>query len=161
VSLSWPAVTNATSYSIRRSGASGGPYTEVGTSTTTSHVNTVAAGTYYYVVAAVNSCGTGANSAQVSGVSSGGGSEPCTPSATFTGTVTNSGGFNTAGAYCFRTDFNINGWGCSNFDGRTVSINDATPTSTCGGLPMPTKYNGYYYFESSAGSLAWASIYWW
>ncbi len=91
------------------------------------------------------------------GGSSSSGVEPCTPSATITGGQ--SGNFNTSGPYCFRTPDTINGWGCSNFDGRTLQVNDVA--ETCGSLPMPTKYNGYYYFEASAGTFAWASIYWW
>jgi len=83
--------------------------------------------------------------------------EPCVPSKTVAGGQ--SGNFNTSGAYCFRTADTINGWGCSNFDGRTVLVNDVA--KSCGGLPMPTKYNGYYYFEVSAGAYPWASIYWW
>ena len=91
------------------------------------------------------------------GGSSSSGTEPCTPSATITGGQ--SGNFNTTGAYCFRTPDTINGWGCSNFDGRSLQVNDVA--KTCGSLPMPTKYNGYYYFEASAGTYSWASIYWW
>ena len=91
------------------------------------------------------------------GGSTSSGVEPCTPSKTITGGQ--SGNFNTTGAYCFRTPDTINGWGCSNFDGRSVQVNDVA--KTCGNMPMPTKYNGYYYFESSAGTYAWASIYWW
>lgn len=67
-SLSWNAVAGATSYTVKRSTASGGPYSNVGTSATTSFVNTglTACATYYYVVSASNDCGEGANSAQVS-----------------------------------------------------------------------------------------------
>ena len=65
----------------------------------------------------------------------------------------------TSGAYCFCTPDTINGWGCSNFDGRTLLVNDVS--KSCGSMPMPMKYNGYYYFEASAGTYAWASIYWW
>jgi hypothetical protein len=34
-------------------------------------------------------------------------------------------------------------------------------TMTCGSLPVPAKYNGYYYFDVSAGAYNWATIYWW
>jgi hypothetical protein len=56
----------ATSYQVKRSTTSGGPYTTVGTSATTSYTDTsVTNGTiYYYVVAAVNTAGAGANSNQ-------------------------------------------------------------------------------------------------
>ncbi len=66
VALNWENVTTATGYSIKRSTTSGGPYTEVGTSSTNSYTDTSATnGTvYYYVVAAKNSAGESALSPQ-------------------------------------------------------------------------------------------------
>ncbi len=72
VNLSWTAVSGATSYTIWRSTTSGGPYTSVGTSATTSFSNTGLScnTTYYYVVTASNgSCSSG-NSAQASATTS-------------------------------------------------------------------------------------------
>jgi len=68
VSLTWNASTGATSYNVGRGTASGGPYTTTFSASTASYTDTTAAnGTpYYYVVAAVNSAGTSANSSQVS-----------------------------------------------------------------------------------------------
>lgn len=68
VSLNWSPATGATSYSIKRSTTSGGPYTLVGTSTITSFTNPGLNNgtTYFYVVSAVNSVGESANSSQVS-----------------------------------------------------------------------------------------------
>src|SRR5207244_718368 len=68
VALSWTAVTGATSYKVQRAAVTGGPYTSVGTPTTTTFTDTglTNATTYYYVVAAVNSAGTSPNSTQVS-----------------------------------------------------------------------------------------------
>jgi len=68
ITVSWPAVSRASSYIVYRSTYSGGPYSEVGTPTDTSYTDTglTAATTYYYRVAAVN---TGGNSAQSSYVS--------------------------------------------------------------------------------------------
>ncbi len=67
--VSWAAVSGATEYHILRSTTSGGPYTQVGTSTTTSFNDTGLAcnTTYFYVVRAANSatCESG-NSAQAS-----------------------------------------------------------------------------------------------
>ncbi|HEV8631664.1 MAG TPA: fibronectin type III domain-containing protein, partial [Thermoanaerobaculia bacterium] len=66
INLSWTAAAGATSYTILRATSSGGPYTAVGTSTTTSFSNTGlnCNTTYYYVVTASNgSCSSG-NSAQ-------------------------------------------------------------------------------------------------
>ncbi|MEO7714631.1 MAG: hypothetical protein ABIY70_00395 [Capsulimonas sp.] len=69
VSLSWNAVPGATSYSVKRSNVTGGPYTTVAAGlTSTSYVNTGLGDgtTYYYVVSATNSTGEGANSYQAS-----------------------------------------------------------------------------------------------
>ncbi len=79
INLSWTASSGATSYTISRATVSGGPYSSVGTSATTSFSNTglAASTTYYYVVTASNgSCGSG-NSTQASATTQagGGGSE--------------------------------------------------------------------------------------
>jgi len=68
VTLTWNASSGATSYNIKRSLTSGGPYTTIGTSTTTSFTDTTVLNgvTYYYVVSAVNSGGESPNSAEVS-----------------------------------------------------------------------------------------------
>jgi hypothetical protein len=91
---------------------------------------------------------------------SGGGTAPCANPVTFT---SQSGNFNTAGAICLRTSATVNGWGCSNFDGRTVSVNGGTATGTCGAGPLPlAKYtDGYTYFSVTAGTYSWASLYTW
>ena len=66
--LSWSASTGATQYHLWRGTTSGGPYTVVGAPTATTYTDTgLSNGTvYYYVVTAVDSAGTSANSAQVS-----------------------------------------------------------------------------------------------
>jgi hypothetical protein len=68
VSLTWNASSGATSYTVGRGTVSGGPYSTTFSTSTTSYTDTTAANgtTYYYVVAAVNSAGTSANSSQVS-----------------------------------------------------------------------------------------------
>jgi len=69
VSLSWSASAGATSYIVRRSTVSGGPYTAIKSGLlVTSYVDQALAGgtTYYYVVQAANKGGTSPNSAQVS-----------------------------------------------------------------------------------------------
>ena len=89
----------------------------------------------------------------------GGGSEPCAPAKTITGSGSgNSGSFGTTGAYCFRTPDNVSGWNCSNFTGRTLKVNGVT--TTCGAASLPAKVNGYYYFDATAGGVDYASIYW-
>jgi len=85
-----------------------------------------------------------------------GGGTTCANPVTFTN---NTGNFNTNGAVCYRTNQNIAGWGCSNFDGRTVTVGGQA--RSCGQLPLTRSADGYYYFAASAGSLAWASIYVW
>ena len=69
VTLSWNALSGATSYNVKRSLLSGGPYTTVATGVTGTsyHDSGLANGTtYYYVVSAVNAGGESANSSQVS-----------------------------------------------------------------------------------------------
>jgi fibronectin type 3 domain-containing protein len=68
VALAWNASSGATSYRVKRSTTSGGPYTVVASPTSTSYTNTGLTNgtTYYYVVSAVNSAGESANSSQVS-----------------------------------------------------------------------------------------------
>ena len=68
VSLSWTASSGATSYNVKRSTVSGGPYTTVGSTGATSFTNTGLTNgtTYFYVVTAVNASGESGNSTQVS-----------------------------------------------------------------------------------------------
>jgi hypothetical protein len=69
VSLSWTASTSATSYHVKRSTTSGGPYTQLAAPATTSDSDTGLTNgtTYYYVVSALNAAGESANSSQASG----------------------------------------------------------------------------------------------
>jgi hypothetical protein len=60
---------------------------------------------------------------------------------------------------CFRTANNIAGWGCSNFDGRTLTVGGVA--RTCGQLPLTRSADGYFYFAVTAGQYPWASIYTW
>jgi fibronectin type 3 domain-containing protein len=66
VSLSWTAVAGATAYNVKRSTTSGGPYTQVASTVSPSHVDgTVTNGTqYFYVVTATNAGGESGNSNQ-------------------------------------------------------------------------------------------------
>jgi len=66
ISLSWTASTGATSYTIKRATSSSGPYSQIASGVTaTTYVDTgLAAGTtYYYVIDAVDSCGSSGDSA--------------------------------------------------------------------------------------------------
>src|ERR1700722_974764 len=68
VSLIWMASAGATSYHVKRSTTSGGPYTQVAAPATTSDADTGLTNgtTYYYVVSALNAAGESANSSQAS-----------------------------------------------------------------------------------------------
>lgn len=67
-SLTWSASSGATSYNVKRSATSGGPYTQLAANTSPSYTDsTVSNGvTYFYVVAAVDSAGESADSASAS-----------------------------------------------------------------------------------------------
>jgi cellulose 1,4-beta-cellobiosidase len=69
VALTWNAVSGATSYSLKRSSVSGGPYTTINSGAGTSFTDTglTNGATYYYVVSATNGCGEGSDSGQVLG----------------------------------------------------------------------------------------------
>ena len=84
------------------------------------------------------------------------GSTPCDSPITFSGTT---GNFNTTGAVCYRTSATINGWGCSNFDGRTLTVGGAA--RTCGQLPLTRAADGFTYFAVTAGAFPWASLFTW
>jgi len=68
VLVSWPAVTDATSYLLQRAMTNGGPYQTIAFLETTNFVdrNISSNTTYYYVVRAVNAAGPGGLSSQVS-----------------------------------------------------------------------------------------------
>jgi len=68
VTLTWTTVTDATSYNIKRATTAGGPYTQIGTSTTNSYTDTIVTNgtTYHYVVTAVTTGGESANSNEAS-----------------------------------------------------------------------------------------------
>ena len=68
VMLTWMASAGATSYTLSRSTQAGGPWTQVATPASNAYTDTgLTNGTqYFYVVAAVNTGGTSANSAPVS-----------------------------------------------------------------------------------------------
>ena len=75
----------------------------------------------------------------------------------------NTGNFGAVGAVCYRTSQRVNGWGCSNFGGRTVRVNGGAATATCGAGPFPLAKHadGFTYFAVTAGQYPWASIYVW
>ena len=68
IALSWNGSSGATTYNVNRATVSGGPYTPIASTTSTSYPDTGLTNgtTYYYVVTAVNSAGESGNSSQVS-----------------------------------------------------------------------------------------------
>ena len=68
VGLTWIASSGATSYHVKRSTTSGGPYTQVSAPTSTSYTDTGLTNStkYFYVVSAANAAGESANSGEVS-----------------------------------------------------------------------------------------------
>jgi hypothetical protein len=85
---------------------------------------------------------------------------PCASAVTFAGST---GSFGTTGPGCYRTARTVNGWGCANFAGRTVSVNGGAAAPVCGAGPFPLgkAADGYTYFSVSAGAWPWASVYTW
>jgi hypothetical protein len=83
---------------------------------------------------------------------------PCANPITFT---SNTGNFNTTGPVCYRTSAVVNGWGCSSFDGRTVSVGGQPSTSTCGQMPVTRSADGFVYFSATAGAFPWATFFTW
>jgi len=81
---------------------------------------------------------------------------PCHPAKDISGGM--SGPFGSVGPECLRVSGMIAGWGCSNFDGRSVKVNGQTVM--CGQLPLPDPIDGAYYFDVSAGTFDYASFYW-
>jgi fibronectin type 3 domain-containing protein len=68
VKLSWTGVKDATSYDVQRATTSGGPYTQIAEVSTPAYTDSSVTNgtTYYYVVSALDTAGTGPNSAQAS-----------------------------------------------------------------------------------------------
>jgi len=86
VSLSWNASSGATSYRVKRASTSGGPYSFIGSPTSTSFTDGTAANgaTWFYVVSAVNGGGESPNSGEASATPPGAAPAPPTAlSATF------------------------------------------------------------------------------
>ena len=71
VALSWSASAGASSYNVKRSGTSGGPYALIVSTGSTNYTDEgLANGTYYYVVSGVGASGESMNSVEVTGTPS-------------------------------------------------------------------------------------------
>jgi subtilisin family serine protease len=74
ITLSWMAASGASSYNVKRSTTSGGPYSTIATgvtSATYTNAGLKAGTTYYYVVSGVNGAGQGPDSGQASTTATG------------------------------------------------------------------------------------------
>ena len=68
VTLSWNGSAGTSSYNVKRSSTSGGPYALIASTAATSYTDEgLSGGTYYYVVSGVSSSGESLNSIEVSG----------------------------------------------------------------------------------------------
>jgi hypothetical protein len=109
--------------------------------------------------------GTAGTSAGTAGT--GGGTTTLCDDARTPAETTSSGSFETMEGVCYLVVFpgtggmGINGWGCSNADDRTVTVN-GTPVECGADLPAPLMEPepGSYVFEFSEGDLTYASFYW-
>jgi beta-glucanase (GH16 family) len=153
VSLNWNAANNATSYYVKRSLGSGGPYTTNASVTATTFTDTNVANctTYYYVVSAVNALGEGTNSNEAAATVVGSGY-----------LAVNSGG-SAVGQFFGDTDFN----------GGTIATASSSPIATAGVTnpapqavyqterygPMTYTFGGLTTGASYKVRLHWAEIY--
>jgi TatA/E family protein of Tat protein translocase len=70
VVLSWGPASGATSYNVKRSATSGGPYALIASIASSNYADEgLALGTYYYVVTSMSASAESANSTEVSGTS--------------------------------------------------------------------------------------------
>src|SRR6202021_1383582 len=153
VALSWSATAGATSYHVKRSTTSGGPYTQVSASASTSFTDTgLTNGTaYFYVVSALNTAGESANSAQATAT-------PAAPTATPpapTGLQANAGNAQVSLAWSASTGATSYYVKRSTTSGGRCTQGFATPAAPVATPPVPTG------LQATAGnaqvSLAWSA----
>ena len=146
VNLTWTAVTGASSYHIKRSTTSGGPYTTLASPTTANYADTSAVDgtTYYYVVSAVTGGGgESVNSTQVGATPAAGGSLPSG------WTDADIGGPSPAGSASYSGGvFTVNGGGSDIWYGSD-QFNFAYESGT-GDQTLITRVTGLTYTSSTA-----------
>ena len=158
INLNWTASTGATSYTVYRSTSSTGPFTSVGTPTTTTFSDTglTASTTYYYEVAAVNSAGASANSAAVNATTAAGGT--CTTVAV-TFTITNAGTVFGQNVYVAGNQTALGNWAPASAFALTIQGSGANvPWTGTVQLPPNTAIQyKYIKYDPSTGANAWES----
>jgi hypothetical protein len=105
-----------------------------------------------------SSTGGGGNS----GGNAGGTSFTCAGSCLNATTISRyqfSGNFNTTDEVWYVTSDAPTGWQASNVDGRQIYVNGVVESS--GQMPLPAAVNGKYYFQFTAGGVAWANWSFW
>ena len=159
VNLTWNASATATSYNLKVSLTSGGPYTPLGISSSASYSDTTALnGTpYFYVVSASNSAGEGPDSGETSAIpaatpsstslaSSLGTSGSYNTSVTFTATVSDGA---TSGTVTFSDELSVLGTGALNGDGQATYT---TNSLAIGSHSITAAYSGNSIFGPSTAS---------
>lgn len=149
INLAWSPVAGATEYRIYRATTSGGPYTQVGTSTTTAFSNTGLScnTTYYYVIRAYNGCES-INSTQVQATTAG--CPICTTQTLYTN------GFETpaTGLAGFSTGTFVSGGSAVDWRGvQTCTAKTGTKIFRFGGTSCTTDYgNGRFAYAQPNGA---------
>jgi hypothetical protein len=150
VTLTWAASSGATSYYVKRSAASGGPYTQIAAPTSISYTDTSVTNgtTYYYVVSAVSAAGESANSAQASATPTAVGVPPAAP-VNLTATAGNAQASLEWSASSGATSYHVKR--ATTSGGPYTQI--AAPTSTSYTDTALTNGTTYYYVVSALNSV--------
>jgi fibronectin type 3 domain-containing protein len=149
VSLSWSTSIGATSYNVKRSTVTGGPYTKISSPTAATYSDTsVTNGTkYFYVVSAVNASGESANSSEVTATPAAPTTPPPTP-ANLQATAGNAQVALTWSASAGATSYNVKR-STTNGGPYTQISSPSTNSFTDTGLTNATTY---YYVVSAVNS---------
>jgi fibronectin type 3 domain-containing protein len=153
-SLTWSASSGATSYNVKRSTTSGGPYTQLAADTSPSYTDSAVSNgvTYFYVVTAVDSAGESADSAAVSVTPDPAITTPAVPTSV-TATAGNAQASLTWSASSGATGYHVKR--ATTSGGPYTQV--AAPTATSYTDPALTNGTTYYYVVSafdSAGESA-------
>ncbi len=154
VNLVWTASPNATTYNVKRSTVTGGPYATVSSPATASFTDASPTNgtTYFYVVSAVNSAGESANSSEASAKPTTPSQAPAVPSG-LTATVANTQVSLTWSASATATSYNLKR--AASAGGPYAKISSPTTTSFVDtGLTNGTTYFYVVSAINSAGESA-------